>query len=161
VHGLVAFLFACYGAGTPAFDNFLSNRNQGQVPIAEEGFIASLPQRLLSHPQGGALAVIGHVERAWGYSIRPAGVGPQLVPFRNCIGRILMGQPVGHATRDFSEKYAVLSGDVLQKLDQCQGVAPPGDEELASIWIERNDAQNYILLGDPAVRLAVSKLADS
>ena len=102
--------------------------------------------------------MIGHVERAWGYSIRPPGIGPQLVPFRNCIGRILMGQPVGHSTRDFSEKYAVLSGDLLQKLDQTQGGASPSDEGLASTWIERNDAQNYIVLGDPAVRLAVDRL---
>ena len=54
VHGLVAFLFACYGAGTPAFDNFLTDRSQGPVPIADQPFVASLPQRLLSHPQGGA-----------------------------------------------------------------------------------------------------------
>jgi hypothetical protein len=158
LHGLVAFLFACYGAGTPAFDNFLTDRSKGPVPIAEQAFIANLPQRLLSHPQGGALAVIGHVERAWGYSIRPPGIGTQLVPFRNCIGRILMGQPVGHSTRDISEKYAVLSGDLLQKLDQSQGGAKTPDEELAMTWIERNDAQNYIVLGDPAVRLAVDKL---
>ena len=50
--GLVAFMFACYGAGTPAFDNYLSNRNQGPIPIADQGFIARLPQPLLSHPQG-------------------------------------------------------------------------------------------------------------
>ena len=65
---------------------------------------------------------------------------------------------MGHSTRDISEKYAVLSGDLLQKLDQTQGGAPPSDEGLASTWSERNDAQNYIVLGDPAVRLAVNKL---
>ncbi len=54
LHGLVIFMFASYGGGTPAFDNYLSNPNQGPVPIADQGFIASLPQRLLSHPQGGA-----------------------------------------------------------------------------------------------------------
>jgi hypothetical protein len=161
LHGLVAFLFACFGAGTPAYDHFLSNRSQGPVALAEKGFIASLPQTLLSHPQGSALAVIGHVDRAWGYSIRPPGIGPQLVPFRNCIGRILSGQPVGHSTRDFSEKYAVLSGHLLQMLDRTQGGAPPADAELATSWIERNDAQNYILLGDPAVRLAVDKMPRS
>jgi hypothetical protein len=158
VHGLVAFLFACFGAGTPAFDNFLSKRSERPVPLADTAFVASLPQRLLSHPQGSALAVLGHVDRAWGYSIRPPGVGPQLVPFRNCIGRILSGQPVGHSTKDFSEKYAVLSGHLLQKLDQTQGGASTGDDELAQSWVERNDAQNYVLLGDPAVRLAVNKL---
>ena len=27
------------------------------------------------------------------------------------------------------------------------------DDELVNAWIERNDAQNYVLLGDPAVRI--------
>lgn len=102
LHGLVAFLFACYSAGTPAFDNFLTDRGRGPLAIAGRAFVAALPQRLLSHPKGGALAMIGHIERAWGYSIRPPSVGPQLVPFRNLIGRILGGEPAGHATKDFT-----------------------------------------------------------
>src|SRR5262249_44651221 len=95
VHGLIAFLFACYGAGTPAFDNFLRDRAGGPRAIADRSFVAALPQRLLSHPLGSALAVVGHVERAWGFSIRPAGVGAQIQPYRNLIGRILEGEPVG------------------------------------------------------------------
>jgi hypothetical protein len=158
LHGLVAFHFACYGAGTPAFDNFLTDRGRGAVSVAERPFVAALPQRLLSHPQGSALAVLGHVERAWGYSIMPPGVGPQLVPFRNCIGRILGGEPVGHATKDFSEKYAALSAALADQLDETKPGPRPKDEEVAWSWIERNDAQNYIVLGDPAVRLRVDLL---
>ena len=30
VHGLIAFLFACYGAGTPAVDHFLSDRSKAR-----------------------------------------------------------------------------------------------------------------------------------
>jgi hypothetical protein len=158
LHGLVAFLFACYGAGTPAFDNFLGKRSSGPSRIAEQSFIAALPQRLLAHPQGGALAVIGHIDRAWSYSIRPPGVGPQLTPFRNCIGRILKGEPVGHTTKDFAEKYAAVSAELLNRLDDTQGAVRPSDEELARLWIERNDAQNYIVLGDPAVQVRADLL---
>ena len=91
LHGLVAFLFACHGAGTPAVDPFLADRSKSLVPIAGRPFVAALPQRLLSHPNGPALAAIGHVERAWGYSIKPRGLGPRLRPgaFRNLISRIL------------------------------------------------------------------------
>jgi len=158
LHGLVAFLFACYGAGTPGHDNFLTDRGRGPVKIAEQPFVAALPQRLLSHPNGGALAVLGHVERAWGYSIKPPGVGTQLQPFRNLIGRILSGEPVGNSTKDFSDKYAALSAELLSKLDETQPGEKPKDSDLAWTWIERNDAQNYVVLGDPAVRVRVDKL---
>ncbi len=158
VHGLVAFHFACYGAGTPAFDPFLMDRAGGPHAIAERPFIAALPKRLLSHPRGGALAVLGHVNRAWGFSIRPRGLSPQIVPFRNLIGRILAGEPVGHATKDFGAKYASLSASLLDALDETR----PGDRldeaDLAWAWVERNDAQNYVVLGDPAVRIRVGLL---
>jgi len=158
VHGLVAFHFACYGAGTLAFDPFLMDRDGGPRPVAERPFIAALPKRLLSHPRGGALAVLGHIDRAWGFSIRPRGLGPQIVPFRNLIGRVLAGEPVGHATKDFSEKYASLSASLLDALDKSRPGERLDEVDLAWAWVERNDAQNYIVLGDPAVRIRVDLL---
>ncbi|MBN9519825.1 hypothetical protein J0H58_15090 [bacterium] len=153
VGGLVAFLFACYGAGTPAFDNFLSGRGRGPVAVAPAPFVAALPQRLLAHPGGPALAVVGHVERAWGYSIKSPGAGSQIGPFRDFLTRVLGGEPVGHATKSFSERYAVLSAELLGFFDDSTAVVKPAAAELAACWTERNDAQNYVLLGDPAVRL--------
>lgn len=166
LHGLVAFLFACFGAGTPRQNNFLFGPNQPPANsderlLAERAFMAPLPQRLLSHPQGSALAVIGHVERAWAHSIQPldehfrplAQVGPLLTMFRNCVGRILGGEPVGHATKDISEKYANTSAELLDLIGPDSSGAPANDKKLVNTWIERNDAQNYIVLGDPAVRL--------
>jgi hypothetical protein len=151
LQGLVAFVFACYGAGTPRYDPFLREPAGGPVEVAEAPFVSALAQRLLA---GGALAVIGHVERAWGYSIQPQGVGPQLQPFRNLIGRVLAGEPVGHSRMDFSQRYATYSTDLLSKLDPSLPEARrPTDGELAWAWIERNDAQNYLVLGDPAARL--------
>ena len=102
--------------------------------------------------------MIGHVERAWGYSIRPPGVGPQLVPFRNFLGRLLAGEPVGHAMQDFSQKYAALAAQLVDMLDDTRPDNRPSDAELARIWIERNDAQNYVVLGDPATRLRVDAM---
>jgi hypothetical protein len=29
----------------------------------------------------------------------------------------------------------------------------PTDRDLVTFWLERNDAQNYVVLGDPAVRI--------
>jgi hypothetical protein len=156
LRGLVAFVFACYGAGTPRYDNFLRKPGAGPVEIAERPFVSALAQRLLT---GGALAVIGHVERAWGYSIQPPGVGPQLLPFRNLLFRVLIGQPVGHATMDFSQRYATESVALLNKLSPAApGAQRPTDQDLAWTWVQRNDAQNYVVLGDPAVRLRTANL---
>jgi hypothetical protein len=158
VGGLVAFVFACYGAGTPATDSFLTERGRGPVDIAAAPFVAALPQRLLSHPDGSALAVLGHVERAWGYSIRPTGVGAQIGPFRDFLARVLSGEPVGHATKGFAERYAVLSSILASALDESSKEAKPSAQELAATWVERNDAQNYVVLGDPAVKLRTDLL---
>ncbi len=102
--------------------------------------------------------MIGHVDRAWGYSIRPQGLGPRLAKFRNFLTRVMIGEPVGHATKDFSDRYAVLSAELLGNLDETQPGPKPSDAELAWAWIERNDAQNYVILGDPAARLRVDRL---
>jgi hypothetical protein len=152
VHGMIAFMFACFGAGTPAFDSYRTRRADPLATIADRPFTAPLPRRLLGHPAGGALAVIGHVDRAWGFSIQPRGFTPKIGRFRNCIEVLLRGLPAGLATTDFSQRYAMLSTNLLAHLDS----APANDQtdrEIAWAWIERNDSQNYVLLGDPAARL--------
>ena len=72
---------------------------------------------------------------------------------------MLAGEPVGHTTMDFSQRYATYSTELLSKLDPSLPAArKPTDAELAFTWIERNDAQNYIVLGDPAVHLRIDDL---
>lgn len=153
LHGMISFHFACYGAGTPANDRFIHEPGEAPPPIAPQPFIAALPQALLAHPGGSALACIGHVERAWGYSIVTPKAGAQLLPFENAIGRILKGEPVGLAMKDFYERYASLSVSLSSMLEQISFGATVEDSELTSAWIARNDAEGYLILGDPAVRL--------
>jgi hypothetical protein len=155
VHGLVAFFFACFGAGTPRDDEFAHPPGGPRRRLAPEPFVSALPQRLLGHPQGGALAVIGHIDRAWGYSF-VAGGDDQLLPFQNALGSILLGKPIGFAMKDFNEKYAALSANfstILKDVAWGDRVLP--EAELARVWTERSDAQNYVLLGDPAAALRV------
>ncbi|HEX8560240.1 MAG TPA: hypothetical protein VF668_19240 [Pyrinomonadaceae bacterium] len=159
VHGLIAFCFACFGAGTPARDRFLHRPGTPPPAIAPKPFFSPLPKRLLTHPNGGALAWIGHVERAWGYSIVTPNAGAQLLPFRNAVGRILTGQPVGYAMKDLNERYAALSTSLSSMLEEKDFGVPVSNFELAAAWVERNDAEGYVVFGDPAVQLRVSDLA--
>jgi hypothetical protein len=158
LHGLVAFLFACYGAGTPAYDSFPQAERRRIDSTAEPPFVAALTQRLLSHTNGPALAVVGHVERAWGFSIQPPGVGAQVGPFRNLLLEVLKGRPVGHAVQHLNDKFARLSAKLLGILHSQPPTPRPPDAELGRMWIDRNDFQNYVLLGDPAVHLEVDRL---
>src|SRR5262249_50964153 len=150
--------FACYGAGTPSRDAYPHALPATRDYTAEEPFVAALPRRLLAHPNGPALAVGGHVERAGGYSRPPpGGMRPQIRPFPQFGRPVLAGERVGHAARDFGEKYTLLAAQLLN-LQNVPPDRPPDEYELARLWIDCNDFQNYVLLGDPAARLRGDQL---
>lgn len=158
VRGMIAFHFACFGTGTPRNDKFTFKPPAPPVQLAPQAFFSALPKRLLSHPNGPALATIGHIERAWATSIQPPNTGPQIQPFQNAIAKILQGLPLGLALTDFSLAYgefAILVGRMLA--DKLNGLAVD-DNKLAMAWIQQNDAEAYTLFGDPAIRLRSEKL---
>jgi hypothetical protein len=153
--GTVAFLFACYGAGTPRDDDFLQ-RAGAAAQIAPEAFVAGLPRRMLGHPSGAALAVIGHVERAMSYSFAWPRAGRQLDVFRSAVSTLLAGGRVGTAMEYFNDRYAALTTELesVRETISYGGTVDPA--EVAGLWTARNDARNYVILGDPAVRLPSS-----
>jgi hypothetical protein len=156
VHGLIAFCFACFGAGTPRWDEF-SRKGQGERrALSSRAFLGRLPQRLLGHPRGGALAVVGHVDRAWGFSLVWPDAGPQTGVFESTLRRLLDGQPVGSAMEFFNQRYAELASDLASEVEAL-GFGKQLDETLlADLWTASHDARNYTILGAPAVRVAAS-----
>jgi hypothetical protein len=155
VHGLVAFCFACFGAGTPRWDEFTrAGRGSERRALSSGAFLGRLPQRLLGHPRGGALAVVGHVDRAWGFSLVWPEAGPQTAVFDSALRRLLDGQPVGWAMEYFNQRYAELASDLAAEVEALSFGKQPDEALLADLWTASHDARNYTIVGDPAVRIA-------
>jgi hypothetical protein len=156
VHGLVAFLFACYSAGTPARDSFEQHALGKPPEIAPRAFVSRLPQRLLSHPNGGALAVVGHVDRAWTTSFEGSSRGEGVDIFRNSLRRLLNGYPVGWAMEYFNQAYATMSAELSDLWEAQHNLENVDPDWFSSLWMAHNDARSFVVFGDPAVKLAAS-----
>jgi hypothetical protein len=157
LHGLIAFHFACYGAGTPKLDDYPDLR-LGTPPaqLASRSFLARMPAKLLSHPKGGALAVIGHIDRAWACSFTSPKAGPQTGTFFGVLARLLNGEPVGAATETLNQRYAALASELGTTLQEDRTGTTANATTLAGLWTANNDARSYVVIGDPAVRLCVA-----
>lgn len=157
LRGVMVFGFACYGAGTPKFDEFAhqSGDPRARKIVAAQDFVGALPMRLLGHPKGGSLAFIGHVDRAWGYSYTWPGARTksQTAAFESVMLRLLQGMPVAYALEYFNERYAELSTVLTQQLQEIDNGMDCDPYELAAMWTANNDARGYVVLGDPAARL--------
>jgi hypothetical protein len=147
--GLVAMFFACFGVGTPQYD-YYTGPSAAREQIAARDFTSALPKRMLSQ---GALAVIGHVDRAWGHSFISPGSNVEIDAFVTAMRKLLNGDPVGLATDpSFNLKYADMTAvlsDVLKNIKYD----PVDDKDLVKLWTANNDARSYVVLGDPAVRI--------
>ena len=154
VHGLIAFCFACFGAGTPQWDELVREGQGPRRQLSPGPSLSRLPQRLLGHPRGGALAVIGHVDRAWGFSLVWPGAGPQTGVFDSTLKGLLAGKPVGLAMEFFNQRYAELASDLASEVESLGFGKKPDETMLADLWTASHDARNYTIIGDPAVRVA-------
>ncbi len=165
LQGSILFLFACYGAGTPLYDEYYKQRfkRTGQA-IAERPFVADLPKAMLSLSERGALAVVGHVERAWGLSFMEkkdgsgskAKLNPHVAVFESALERLLKGHPIGSAMDYFDLRYAALATELVHLIDKVQ----PNKYKLAEKWTAHNDARGYVVIGDPAVRLRAAPMSE-
>jgi hypothetical protein len=157
LHGMIHFFFACYGGGCTEFDDY-DRRNKQPRRIANKPFFSRLPQTMLAHPGGGALAVLAHIERAWAYSFQGQRGGAQVQGFRDVIGRLLRGQRIGQATDMFNIRWAAISTELSEMQAELARGAEVPMRTLGNLWISRDDARNFVVLGDPAVRLRVEDM---
>ncbi len=154
--GSIFMIFACYGAGVPREEDFFAD-GKTKKAIADKPFISALPQKLLAN---GAGAVIGHVERAWSTSFEGTRSKNQLQTFESTWQRLMEGDRVGYAMEYFNSKYAEMAALLNDAIQTDVGTEEAFKEantlELANLWQAQNDARNYCVLGDPAVRVRVA-----
>ncbi|GAB4201271.1 MAG: hypothetical protein OHK0022_23120 [Roseiflexaceae bacterium] len=150
--GLIAVCFGCYSAGCPQEEAFLPGIDQRRRVVAPYPLVAQLPQQLLAR---GALAVLGHVDRAWSHSFRSERVPAQIQRFESVLGKLMQGDRLGLATDQFNMVQGMLANTLNELLVKVRAGLQISPQELSSLWAARNDARNYALLGDPAARLPV------
>lgn len=156
--GSIGLLMACFGAGTPAKDEFpwadAQERSKAAAYFSGTPFVAALPQRLLSLESGPAQGIVAHVDRAWSMSFSPAAAGDRNGSFRSLLSRLMGGVRLGHAAADVAARHAQLSVDITAALASAE----PDDSELGALWLEQRDARNYLVLGDPACKLELEPI---
>jgi hypothetical protein len=158
--GTMAFLFACYSGGCPAVNNYYFNPDGSKIPIAPAPLIAALPQALLSR---GVLAVIAHVDMAFPYAFQDVTGTPQLQALRDPLTYLMFGRCAGYAVDSLSDRWSRLCSQLIEsdaRTASTDPTAPPPLSPAArtALTIARDDARNYIVLGDPAARLRVKDL---
>lgn len=151
LRGMLAFLFACFGAGTPRYDEFLRSPDAPRVELAKAPFVSRLGERLLG---AGAIAVVGHVDRAWSCSFLWPGAGAQIGAFEDVMLKLVDGCRVGAAVDVLHSKCNEISYELADALKERR-FGLQNDEEVAGLWLAQTDAANYVVLGDPAARLLV------
>jgi hypothetical protein len=74
---------------------------------------------------------------------------------------LLGGHRIGQATDDFNRRGSVLSAELTMLVEEQEATGTTEDivSKLSNRWVARDDARNYLVLGDPAVRLRVEAMA--
>jgi hypothetical protein len=151
----VVFSFACFGAGTPHVSDYPGEGPGARPELAIEGFTARLPQRLLGEPAGGALAFVGHVDRAWSCSFLWKGLAAQVTPFVSTLLALMDGARLGSAMESLTSRYAEIATELTLRVDGYRKYGKVIDDaDLVGLWTATHDARAYVVLGDPAIRAA-------
>jgi hypothetical protein len=155
----MAFHFACFGGGTPYLDDYARRKFKDPKPIAPYSFLSALPKRLLSHPNGGALAVVGHIDRAWSYSFKWGQAGKQTKAMESVVYQLLRGKTLGEAMDYMNLRYAEIAVMLNTAQDESR-YSKVDAYQLAGLWTANNDARGFTIIGDPAVRLPFASVKD-
>jgi hypothetical protein len=160
--GTMGFVFACYSGGCPTVNGYYFNKDGSPIIMAPAPMVSRLPQALLSR---GMLAVIAHVDLAFPYAFQDVTGTPQVQAVRTPLEFLMSGKRVGLAADSLSVMWSSRSSQ-LDSMKASLATAPagsvvpnaPASNSVAQLTIARDDAKNYIVLGDPAAQLRILDL---
>jgi hypothetical protein len=77
-------------------------------------------------------------------------------PFHDAVRDLLAGATVGYAVKRFNETYALVNSILVSEMERYEhnpnlGKDPIWKKKVVDLWMTRNDTQNFVCLGDPAV----------
>ncbi len=157
LQGTMGFLFACFSGGCPVQSSYYVSKECTPVNITPVPMIASLPQALLSR---GMLAMIAHIDMAFPYAFQDTNGTPQTGAVRTPLEYLMGGKRAGLAADALSIMWSARSAQLAmaQSQNPAAGARYTTDRAQAQMTIARDDARNYIVLGDPATQLRVRDL---
>ncbi len=162
--GSVLFSLASYGAGTPQkseyakiYNAFHSNR-KAEEDLAQQPFQAALPRRLLSvrleDQPACALAFVGSTDITWTASFwDPGQATADGSLYETFVRRLLLGETVGMAAAIFPGRVQACNEALAGYKDKLGRLKIDVPQIVGRLWIERNHARGFVILGDPAVRI--------
>ena len=176
------FMFACFGAGTPGhgeskYHHWLTgltehgeyNGNPKSVLAHLPGansrpFIAALPKAVLANPSG-PLSFVGHVDLAWTYAFQQLdspNVRSRPAQFLRMLREPLRGHRAGVAMRQIPLALGAVETELTSHFDDDErhrraGRRPRPDPRRGHLWMLRQDLLGFVMLGDPAARLPLTR----
>ena len=152
IRGMMAVLWGSFTAGR----NGTGDLSEG--PVGDRNAVSHLAQQLLGAAPGGALAVLGFVDRMLGFSFpggRPTEIHTAITPHHPGSDPWTAGRP---CVAGFDETYGsavALLNDALERGRNGQQV---DTVEMSSLWTVTANPRNVVLIGDPAVRLPAAAI---
>ena len=164
LEGSMFVQFSCFGYGTHKYDDItdlsLSNIAQRKI-IADEALVAAIPKKLLAHPRG-PVAFIGHVNTTYlqGFYDDNMVLSDEdkrdLSPFESMLSKAFHNETMGSTLHDMNMKAA---SDAITFADRINTYDPISadletDKAIAREFLSIHDSKNFLLFGDPGVRLS-------
>jgi hypothetical protein len=171
LEGGLFFQQSSFSYGSPAISSLSHWVSDGESlgikkQLAPTDFVAPLPKRLVYHKRG-PLAFIGHLDEllAYGYAKNEtpgAERRERIEPIRAVLNDILNGRPIGYALNQMTMRRSVLNTSIANNINKTITAFLNADTDearlrvalpMANLFLMRNEVKNYMIFGDPAVRL--------